>query len=277
MIAHRLPAPRTVRALLLPTLLTALLTAPSAGAQGAARRAPDSLRVPILVYHNIEPWPGGKPTAALDLTMRPEAFARQMAWLAEHRIPVVSMSALLDALEGKATLPPKAVVITFDDGRVNQYHNAVPVLRKHGFTATFFPFVHAQDKNPRYFSWAQFREIMAAGMSVGSHGVLHVRVDKVTGPKLHEEVTGSRETLRAKLGAPATEFYSYPFGALAAAGDSAVRAAGYRAGRAYGGGAWNSLATRWRLRSVPMTESMRTFIAAVDPTAPLPPPARRGG
>jgi peptidoglycan/xylan/chitin deacetylase (PgdA/CDA1 family) len=247
--------------------LLCLLVSPG---RSAAQAAPDSLRVPILVYHNIEPWPGGKPTAALDLTMRPEAFAAQMRYLAEHKIPVVSMTALLDALEGKRTLPPKAVVITFDDGRVNQFNNAVPTLRKHGFTATFFPFVHAQDRNPRYFTWAQFREVMAAGMSVGSHGVLHVRVDKVTGAKLHEEVTGSRETLRAKLGAPATEFYSYPFGALAAAGDSAVRAAGYRAARAYGGGPWNSTRTRWRLRSVPMTESLRNFIATVDPGAPAP-------
>jgi peptidoglycan/xylan/chitin deacetylase (PgdA/CDA1 family) len=232
-----------------------------------AQKAPDSLRVPILVYHNIEPWPGGKPTAALDLTMRPEAFARQMNYLAEHKIPVVSMTALLDALEGKRTLPPKAVVITFDDGRVNQLRNAVPALVKHGFTATFFPFVHAMDKNPRYFTWAQLRDMMAKGMSVGSHGVLHVRVDRVTGAKLHEEVTGSRETLGNKLGAPAMEFYSYPFGALAAAGDSAVRAAGYRGARAYGGGSWNSLRTRWRLRSVPMTESMTNFIGTVNPGA----------
>ncbi len=241
-------------------------------AQSAPTRAPDSLRVPILVYHNIEPWPGGKPTAALDLTMRPEAFAAQMRYLAEHKIPTVSLDALLDALEGKRTLPPNAVVITFDDGRVNQLHNAVPVLKQHGLTATFFPFVHAMDKNPRYFTWAQFRDVMAAGMSVGSHGVLHVRVDKVTGAKLHEEVTGSRETLRAKLGASATAFYSYPFGALAAAGDSAVRAAGYRGARAYGGGAWNSLANRWRLRSISMTESMKNFVAAVQPGATTPTP-----
>jgi peptidoglycan/xylan/chitin deacetylase (PgdA/CDA1 family) len=252
--------------------LTAILAvaADQVLAQRTPPRPPDSLRVPILVYHNIEPWPTGRAPAALDLTMRPEAFAAQMAYLASHRIPVVSMSALLDALEGKATLPPRAVVITFDDGRVNQYTNAVPELRKYRFPATFFPFVHAMDRNPRYFTWAQFREMMGAGMSVGSHGVLHVRVDRVTGPKLHEEVSGSRATLQQRLGAAATEFYSYPFGALAAAGDSAVRAAGYRAARAYGGGTWNSLATRWRLRSVPMTESMRTFVATVDPAAPLP-------
>jgi peptidoglycan/xylan/chitin deacetylase (PgdA/CDA1 family) len=265
--ACRLVRFSAVIALMTAPCLGYALRAPTARRAPAVPRAPDSLRVPILVYHNIEPWPRGRPTAALDLTMRPEAFAAQMQYLADHRIPVVSMSALLDALEGKVTLPPKAVVITFDDGRVNQYQNALPVLQRLRFPAMFFPFVHAMDRNPRYFTWAQFREMMAAGMSIGSHGVLHVRVDRVVGPALHTEVTGSRSTLREKLGDKATEFYSYPFGALAAAGDSAVRAAGYRAARAYGGGSWNSLATRWRLRSVPMTESMKAFIATVDPGA----------
>ncbi|MBK8647578.1 MAG: polysaccharide deacetylase family protein [Gemmatimonadetes bacterium] len=165
------------------------------------------------------------------------------------------------------TLPPKAVVITFDDGRLNQYTNAIPVL-KLGFTATFFPFTHAMDRNPRYFTWAQFKELQQAGHTIGSHTSLHVRVDKMKDAKqMHTEVTGSREQLQAKLGATATEYFSYPFGALAAAGDSAVRAAGYRAARAYTGGPWNSIRDRWRLKAVPMTENMKRFAQVVDPSA----------
>ena len=228
-------------------------------------RAPDSLRVPILVYHNIQSAAEGRAVRGADLTMRPEVFAAQMQYLKDHQIPVVSLGALVEALEGKRSLPPKAVVITFDDGRVNQYHNAVPLLRKLGFTATFFPFTHAMDRNPRYFTWAQLRELQQAGFTIGSHTSLHVRVDKMRDAKMHEEVTGSREALQKNLGACATEYFSYPFGVLAPQGDSAVRAAGYRAARAYTGGPWNSIQNRWRLKAVPMTENMKRFAQVVDP------------
>ena len=98
-------------------------------------RAPDSLRVPILVYHNIQSAAEGRAVRGADLTMRPEVFAAQMQYLKDHQIPVVSFGALVEALEGKRTLPPKAVVITFDDGRVNQYEFAYPVLKKLGSKA----------------------------------------------------------------------------------------------------------------------------------------------
>jgi len=232
----------------------------------AASRPPDSLRVPILVYHNIQPAADARAVQGADLSMRPEVFAAQMQYLKDEKIPVVSFGALLDALEGKRTLPPGAVVITFDDGRVNQYHNAFPLLKRLGFPATFFPFTHAMDRNKRYFTWDQLREMQAAGMSVGSHTSLHVRVDRMKDAKhMHAEVTGSRTLLGEKLGSAATELFSYPFGALATAGDSAVRAAGYRAARAYGGGTWNGLVHRWRLRSVPMTENMARFREIVKP------------
>ncbi|MEP7383997.1 MAG: polysaccharide deacetylase family protein, partial [Gemmatimonadota bacterium] len=236
---------------------------------------PDSLRVPILVYHNIQPAVDGRAVRSSDLTMRPEIFAQQMQYLKDHKIPVVSFNALLEALDGKRTLPPRAVVITFDDGRVNQYHNAFPLLKKLGFTATFFPFTHAMDKNPRYFTWAQLREMQDAGMTIGSHTSLHVRVDKMKdAAQMHAEVTGSRTLLGEKLGPAATELFSYPFGALAPVGDSAVRAAGYRAARAYSGKIWNSARDRWRLNAIAMTENMKRFADIVDPAAKSAVPAR---
>ena len=267
-----MPAVIPFVSVLLP-VLSALVATPGASHANAPAtnaeqqgRAPDSLRVPILVYHNIQSAAEGRAVRGADLTMRPEVFAAQMQYLKDHQIPVVSFTALVEALEGKRTLPAKAVVITFDDGRVNQLHNAVPLLKKLGFTATFFPFTHAMDRNPRYFTWAQLRELQQAGFTIGSHTSLHVRVDKMKDAKqMHEEVTGSREALQKNLGAAATEYFSYPFGALAAAGDSAARAAGYRAARAYTGGPWNSIHNRWRLRAVPVTENMKRFAEFVDP------------
>lgn len=244
-------------------LLAIVALTPGLEAQG---RMPDSLRVPILVYHNIQPPEEARGIRAPDLTMRPEVFAAQMQYLHDQRIPVVPLAHLVEALEGRRTLPPRAVVLTFDDGRVNQYQRAFPVLKRLGFTATFFPFTHAMDRNPRYFTWAQLREMQQAGMTIGSHTSLHVRVDRMPdAAQMNTEVTGSRARLVEKLGPAAGEFFSYPFGALHARGDSAVRAAGYRAARAYVGGPWNAPRDRWRLRAVPVTEDMKRFVAFVNP------------
>jgi peptidoglycan/xylan/chitin deacetylase (PgdA/CDA1 family) len=263
-------------ALLLAASLIGTASLPvAASAKVRPAAPPDSLRVPILVYHNIQPAAEGKAVHSADLTMRPEIFAQQMRYLKDHQIPVVSFSALLDALDGKRTLPPHAVVITFDDGRVNQYHNAFPLLKQLGFSATFFPFTHAMGRNPRYFTWDQLREMQDAGMTVGSHTSLHVRVDKMKdAAQMRTEVTGSRTLLGEKLGEQATALFSYPFGALASAGDSAVKAAGYRAARAYTGGPWNSARDRWRLKAVPMTENMKRFAEIVDPAAKSSVPTR---
>ncbi len=250
-------------------LRTSLLLSLAASASPlfAQSRVPDSLRVPILVYHNIQSKEEARGIRAPDLTMRPEVFATQMQYLKDHKIPVVSFMALLDALEGKVKLPPGAVVLTFDDGRLNQYVNAFPLLKRLGFTATFFPFTHAMDRNKRYFTWAQLLEMQQAGMTIGSHTSLHQRVDRIKGEQMHAEISGSRDVLVAKLGKQGGELFSYPFGVLAPRGDSAVKAAGYRAARAYTGGPWNSSANRWRLRAVPVTEDMKRFAAMVDPTA----------
>jgi peptidoglycan/xylan/chitin deacetylase (PgdA/CDA1 family) len=108
-------------------------------------------------------------------------------------------------------------------------------------------------------------------MTIGSHGLLHTRVDRMKDAKqMDKEIRGSRETLRAKLGSEAA-FFSYPFGALATAGDSAIHAAGYRAGRAYTGKVWNSTRNIWRLNAVAMTENMAHFRQIVDPQAPREP------
>lgn len=234
----------------------------------AASRTPtvpvDSVRVPILVYHNIQPAANGSRVKQAQLTMRPEVFAAQMQYLKDHNIHVVSIAALMDALEGKRTLPSPAVVITFDDGRLNQYENAYPVLRKLGFTAAFFPFTHAIGRNPRYFTWAQLKEMQAAGMTIGSHTNLHVDVRRIKDAKTwNTEVVASRQLLQQKLGS-SVDFFAYPFGGLSLTGDSVVKAAGYRAARAFSGGGWNKVGDRTRLHAVPMTEDMAHFRRSVD-------------
>ena len=106
--------------------------------RSAAPAHPDSLRVPILVYHSIAPSHPGQTAEQRLLDVDTAMFRRQMSYLAANRYNVIPLGMLLDALQGGGSLPPRSVVITFDDGWLSQYEHALPVLEQMHFTATFF-------------------------------------------------------------------------------------------------------------------------------------------
>ena len=243
------------------------------GATGASNRAShprrtgaDSLRVPILVYHSVMPHHPGQTAEQRVLDVSDSVFTEQLRYLVDGGYHVVSFGALVDALEGRDTLPKRAVVLTFDDGWVNQYHHAFPILRRFGMTATFFVFTTPIGKDPKLMTWDQLRELQAAGMTIGSHTRTHPVLPDYHAA-LHNEVEMSRADLEKHLG-HAPDFFAYPFGAWDSASAAWARTAGYRAARAYRGGAWNAPSDLYHLRAVPVTDNMEAFERAVSGERP---------
>ena len=222
----------------------------------------DSLRVPILVYHSVMPHHPGQTTEQRVLDVDDSVFVEQMRYLADGGYHVVSLAALVDALEGRRTLPKRAVVITFDDGWVNQYRHAFPVLRRFGYTATFFVFTTPIGTDDKLMTWDQLRELQLAGMTIGSHTRTHPVLPSYHAA-LHNEIAMSREDIAQHLG-HAPDFLAYPFGAWDAQCAAWARAAGYRAARTYRGGAWNAPSDLYHLRAVPVTDNMERFERAVS-------------
>ena len=145
----------------------------------------ESASVPVLMYHVVAPFPiasqWNSPYAyqlEYGLTVTPAQFAGQMEYLNSVDAHAISLNRLADFLFYGLPLPPHPVVITFDDGRESPYQNALPVLARYGYTATFFvptglvgKFVHAKGgTNPQhYLSWAQVQELAATGFWVEDH------------------------------------------------------------------------------------------------------------
>ena len=86
--------------------------------------------IPVLMYHHVSPNPGL-------VTVSPETFHAQMAWLAKHNYRSIGTDDLAAFLNGKP-LPEKSVMITFDDGYLDNYLYAHPVLQAFGLKAVLF-------------------------------------------------------------------------------------------------------------------------------------------
>ena len=252
--------------------LAVLTLGPTAASHAAPRvasaPAADSLRVPILVYHSVMPHHPGQTAEQRALDVDDSVFVAQMKYLVDGGYHVVSFGALVDALERRDTvpLPNRAVVITFDDGWENQYRHAFPILRRFGLTATFFVFTTPIGTDGKLMTWEQLRDLQAAGMTIGSHTRTHPELPDYHAA-LHNEVAMSREDIKEHLGR-APDFFAYPFGAWDSLSAAAARAAGYRAARAYRGGAWNTRSDLYHLRAIPVTNNMHAFERAVSGDGP---------
>ena len=248
-------------------MLTVGATAASHHAPRATSAPPaDSLRVPILVYHSVMPHHPGQTAEQRVLNVDDSVFVTQMRYLVDGGYHVISFAALVDALEGRDTIPNRAVVITFDDGWENQYRHAFPILRRFGLTATFFVFTTPIGKDTKLMTREQLRELQEAGMTIGSHTRTHPVLPDYHAA-LHNEVVMSRADIEEHLGR-APEFFAYPFGAWDAESAAWARTAGYRAARTYRGGAWNRPSDLYHLRAVPVTKNMQAFERAVSGGGP---------
>jgi peptidoglycan/xylan/chitin deacetylase (PgdA/CDA1 family) len=190
----------------------------------------ESVMLPIIVYHSVRPSYVGETELVKRFTTEPAILDQEFAHLKERGYQVISFNELLKYFDEGKPLPPKAVVLTFDDGWKNQYTYAFPLLKKYGFTATFFIFTNAIG-HKNFLSWEQIKEMDAAGMTIGGHTKTHPYLTKITDPqKLAAEIAGGKKILEDHLGKK-VDVFAYPFGLYNDAVVKAVRDAGYRIGR----------------------------------------------
>lgn len=106
----------------------------------------------VITYHRIDV-PEAHPSAYPGLiSASPEMFEQQMQFLAKH-YHVISMQDLLDAFERYRTLPPRTVLITFDDATLDFAEHAWPILQRYSLPATLFVPTGYPDQADRLFWW----------------------------------------------------------------------------------------------------------------------------
>lgn len=211
--------------------------------------------VPVLMYHHVSPTPGL-------VTITPENFRAQMRWLAEHGYATIGCADLARFLAGEP-LPAKSVLLTFDDGYLDNYVYAHPILAEFGLKAALFLITGSIGEGPAracagegavpdtpshgackeavqagradavMLRWSEIERMRAAGsFEFHSHTHSHTRWDKVEpdrparDAKLAADLAQSRAELHERLG-QATPHLCWPQGYHDDGYVATARAAGF--------------------------------------------------
>ena len=185
-------------------------TATLAPANGAGDR-----RLRVLMYHKVNDLPGNP------LSVPVGAFDQQLAQLRELGYTVVGLDDVLAYYTDAAELPPRPVLITFDDGYRDNLEHAAPVLERYGYPAVLFvPIAYLDDALPlpheerlaargvvnSTLDWGELAELEAAGVRVESHGISHRALADLPLDEAAREIVLSKLRLEDRLGRPVRSF-----------------------------------------------------------------------
>jgi peptidoglycan/xylan/chitin deacetylase (PgdA/CDA1 family) len=182
--------------------------------------------LPILTFHALEEAPAV-------LAVPPAVFRQGLARLHAAGYRTCSLLEAVAGLRRGAPWPPRAVVLTFDDGYRSVYEEALPVLQRYGMTATVF--LTVGPRGPRtptarlpaltgrpMLSWGEIRVLQQAGLTLGAHTCTHPDLTRLPPARLRAEVCDAQAILQEAMGTPVTTF-AYPYGRSDARSRALVR------------------------------------------------------
>ncbi|MCW5864512.1 MAG: polysaccharide deacetylase family protein [Anaerolineae bacterium] len=171
-----------------------------------------TLMAPILMYHYISDPPADADVYRLDLSVTPDNFRDQLAWLRDNGYTAIDYYDLTMAIVGYSELPEKPVLLTFDDGYLDNYTNAFPLLQEYGFKGTFFVITEFIDSGREgYMTWPMIEEMARAGHRIESHSRTHPDLTEKDRDGLIWELLGSQQTIAAHIGYT-PRYFCYPGG-----------------------------------------------------------------
>jgi len=190
--------------------------------------------VGVLMYHMITDELRG--TRLPKLRVSPRRFMSQLRWLKRRGYTTLTLSEALTA----PSLPPRSVVITFDDGYLDFFTTAWPILRIMGMTATVFVVAGCVGRTNEWdepkgepaeplMDESQLRQLADEGIEIASHTLTHPDLTTLDDAGVRRELTESKALLEEITGRE-IKCVSYPYGNADRRVISAARAAGYHGG-----------------------------------------------
>lgn len=176
-------------------------------------------RITVILYHRVTD------EVRDNLTVGIEQFDRQMSLIRRYCKPLSIAEVLTSSTIAPSRVP--LVAVTFDDGYLDNFTNAAPILERHGIPAAFFVSTGIVDSNRQFphdirrgnssipvMSWSQLREMRDRGFTIGSHSVSHLDCGSESESVIEEELKRSRDDLVREL-ACTDPIFAYPYGGRA--------------------------------------------------------------
>lgn len=195
------------------------LIQPDQAAQNGSAGLPTTgkeTKIPVLTYYHVGPLPAAADDLRIDLTVAPENFELQVAWLKGQGYESLKLGDLPAYFSGDKKLPEKPVILSFDDGYSDTIKYAPPILKKYGFSGDFgiitqFPGITLGHSS--YATWAELRQAKSLGMELVSHTQDHFdgTNEKYTDKFILRNLTDSQKDIKDNLGS-SVPVLIYPFG-----------------------------------------------------------------
>ena len=168
--------------------------------------------MPILMYHYISQPPGDADALRRDLSVAPDRFRAQLVYLQQEGYSSITFYDLVMHLQIGQPLPPKPIMLTFDDGHKDHRSNALPLLQEYGFAGTFFVITgFADEGRQEHLSWQDVIEMAQAGMEIGTHSYTHPDLRDQPVDYVIWQSLGPKQAVESRIPRTVTSF-CYPFG-----------------------------------------------------------------
>jgi peptidoglycan/xylan/chitin deacetylase (PgdA/CDA1 family) len=207
-----------------------------------------SIRVNSLMFHYVSWLPPNADALRKDLTVTPTDFEEMLKYLKANGYNSITSADLWWTLDTGKPLPPKAVMLTFDDGYIDHHDVVLPLLAKYGFVGVFAVTANLVDK-PGYMTKAMVRTLSDSGMDIVSHAVDHWSMNMLSYQQQLYQFCTSRRILSEWTGKDIRHFI-YPAGDYLPLPSAALQNCGYLSAYRKDGGSVESSNEMYALRRV---------------------------
>lgn len=155
-----------------------------------------TVRVPVLMYHQIDSPPIGSSSFVSGLYTSPEMFEQQIAYLTKKNYKTLNSEEFYHILQSGQNPTQKSIVLSFDDGTISHYTHAYKILKKYNQKGVFFV-----TSGRTQLSSEQLKEMSNNGMDIQSHTQTHPDLTKLIDlDRLQNEIGGSKVNIEARTG-----------------------------------------------------------------------------
>ena len=176
--------------------------------------------IPVLYYHSIDP------SEANELILAPERLREQLQYIKDAGYTTLTISEVYEHLANNSSIPEKSILITFDDGYMDNYTYAFPILKELDIKATIFMITTGIDKG-YYMSSENLKEMSDYGIDIQGHTITHPHLNQLSYEEQLKELKESRQIISNITGKEVFAL-AYPYGDYNEDTLKATKEAGYK-------------------------------------------------